>query len=313
MILIKPKFWDEKINLFSIFLFPFSLIFLLFVNLKRKFTRIKSFKIPIICIGNIYVGGTGKTPASILLAKELSKLGKRPSILRKYYKNHIDEYNLIKKNYKNLIIKNNRVNALKDLEKSDFDTVILDDGLQEYRIKKNLSIVCFNSNQLIGNGLTLPAGPLRESLIALKDAHIVIINGDKVKAFEKKILNINPKLEIFYSFYKPINIKKFKNKKLLAIAGIGNPQNFFQLIEKNNLNIEKKLIFPDHYKFSKTEIQNILKEAKERKLQIIMTEKDYFKIQDYKINKIEYLKVSLRIKSQKKLIAKIKKIYDKNI
>ena len=310
MILIKPKFWDEKINLFSIFLFPFSLIFLLFVNLKRKFTRIKSFKIPIIGIGNIYVGGTGKTPASILLAKELSKLGKRPSILRKYYKSHIDEYKLIKKNYKSLIIKNNRVNALEDLEKSNFDTVILDDGLQDYRIKKNLSIVCFNSNQLIGNGLTLPAGPLRESLIALKNAHIVIINGEKVKAFEKKILNINPNLEIFYSFYKPINIEKFKNKRLLAIAGIGNPKNFFQLVEKNNLKIVKKIIFPDHYKFSKTEIKNILKEAKERKLQIIMTEKDYFKIQDYKINKIEYLKVSLRIKSQKKLIAKIKKIYD---
>ena len=313
MILIKPKFWDEKINLISIFLFPFSLIFIFFVNLKRKFTRIKSFKILIIGIGNIYIGGTGKTPASILLAKELSKLGKRPSILRKYYKSHIDEYSLIKKNYKNLIIKNNRVNALKDLEKSDFDTVILDDGLQDYRIKKNLSIVCFNSNQLTGNGLTLPAGPLRESLIALKNAHIVIINGEKVKAFEKKILNINPNLEIFYSFYKPINIEKFKNKRLLAIAGIGNPQNFFQLVEKNNLKIVKKIIFPDHYKFSKTEIKNILKEAKERKLQIIMTEKDYFKIQDYKINKIEYLKVSLRIKSQKKLIAKIKKIYDKNI
>ena len=310
MILIKPKFWDEKINLFSIFLFPFSLIFLLFVNLKRKFTRIKSFKIPIIGIGNIYVGGTGKTPASILLAKELSKLGKRPSILRKYYKSHIDEYKLIKKNYKSLIIKNNRVNALEDLEKSNFDTVILDDGLQDYRIKKNLSIVCFNSNQLIGNGLTLPAGPLRESLIALKNAHIVIINGEKVKAFEKKILNINPNLEIFYSFYKPINIEKFKNKRLLAIAGIGNPQNFFQLIKKNNLKIVKKITFPDHYKFSETEIKNILKEAKERKLQIIMTEKDYFKVQDYKINKIEYLKVSLRIKSQKKLIAKIKKIYD---
>ena len=99
----------------------------------------------------------------------------------------------------------------------------------------------------------------------------------------------------------------------MAIAGIGNPQNFFQLVEKNNLKIVKKLIFPDHYKFSRTEIQNILKEAKEKKLQIIMTEKDYFKIRDYKINKIEYVKVSLKIKSQKKLIARIKKIYDENI
>ena len=84
-------------------------------------------------------------------------------------------------------------------------------------------------------------------------------------------------------------------------------------MENNNLKIKKKLIFPDHYKFSKNEIQNILKDAKKQHLKIIMTEKDYFKIKNYKIDKIEYLKVSLKIKSQKKLIARIKKIYDENI
>ena len=313
MKLNKPKFWDEKVGLISIFLFPLSLIFLLFVNYKKKFTKIKKFKIPIICVGNIYIGGTGKTPTSIHLAKELNKLGKKPYILRKYYKNHVDEHRLIQNNYKNLLIKNNRANALKELEKSNCDTVILNDGLQDYKIKKDLNIVCFNSNQLIGNGLTLPAGPLRENLIALKDAHIVIINGNMVKSFEKKILNINPNLEIFYSFYEPINIEKFKNKELLAIAGIGNPKNFFQLMENNNLKIKKKLIFPDHYKFSKNEIQNILKDAKKQHLKIIMTEKDYFKIKNYKIDKIEYLKVSLKIKSQKKLLKKVRKLYDKNI
>ena len=84
-------------------------------------------------------------------------------------------------------------------------------------------------------------------------------------------------------------------------------------MENNNLKIKKKLIFPDHYKFSKNEIQNILKDAKKQHLKIIMTEKDYFKIKNYKIDKIEYLKVSLKIKSQKKLLKKVRKLYDKNI
>ena len=78
----------------------------------------------------------------------------------------------------------------------------------------------------------LPSGPLRESLNSLKEAHIVLINGKKNFEFEKKILKINPKLNIFYSKYIPNNINEFINKKLLAIAGIGNPGNFFELLEK---------------------------------------------------------------------------------
>ena len=178
--------------------------------------------------------------------------------------------------------------------------MILDDGLQDHRINKNIKIVCFNSNQLIGNGLVLPAGPLRERLSILKSAEIVIINGKKNNIFEKKILNINKKLEIFYSFYKPTNLDQFKNKKLLAIAGIGNPYNFFKIIEENNLYIRKKLIFPDHYQFSQIEVENIIKDAELNNYEIIMTEKDYFKINNYKLKKINYLKVSLEIPEKEK-------------
>ena len=148
--------------------------------------------------------------------------------------------------------------------------------------------------------------------VKLKNADVVIINGNRVKNFEEKILNINEKLEVFYSHYRPMNIEQFKNKKLLAIAGIGNPENFFQLLENNNLIIEKKLIFPDHYNFSKTEVQNIVDEAEKKNYQVIMTEKDYFKIKDFKIDKIEYLKVSLNIELKEKLLYRIRKLYDKN-
>ena len=305
----KPKFWDRKIGLISILFFPLTLIVIFFTSLKKKITKTRGFKIPIICVGNIYLGGTGKTPTSILLANELSKLGKKPLILRKYYKNHNDEYSLIKNYFKNLIISKNRIEGLKEAEKSNFDMVILDDGLQDYKIKKNLSIVCFNNNQLIGNGMVLPSGPLRENLSILKNIEIVIINGKKNINFENKILNINKKLEIFYSFYKPINLDQFKNKKLLALAAIGNPENFFQLVEKNDLKIFKKKIFPDHYQFSKAEMQNILREAEMENYQVIMTEKDYYKINHYKLKKINYLRVSLEIYNKEKLLKKINSLY----
>jgi tetraacyldisaccharide 4'-kinase len=151
---------------------------------------------------------------------------------------------------------------------------------------------------------------LRESLSALKDVKIVIINGDKNENFERQILNVNENLEIFYSYYKPINLEKFKNKKLFVVTGIGNPENFFQLLEKNNLNIFEKKVYPDHYTFSKNEIENIIDKAKKQNCQIIMTEKDYFKINKYNLKDINYLKVSLEIDKKEKLISKVNSLYD---
>lgn len=307
MMLSKPKFWDKKIGLFSTLLFPFSLITIFIVFLKKKLINKYTFKTPVICIGNIYIGGTGKTPASILFANEITKLHRKPVIIRKYYKSHYDEHELIKNNFKDFILSKNRFEAINKVDKSEFDVVILDDGLQDYKIKKNLSIVCFNENQLIGNGLVLPSGPLRENLSALKDVEVVLINGKKNKSFEEKIYNINRNLKIFYSYYKPLNLEDFKSKKLFALAGIGNPNNFFRIIEENNLEIEKKFIFPDHYKFSKSEIQNIIQEAESKNAEIIMTEKDYFKIRDFNLKKLNFLKVSLKIQNKEELIGIIEK------
>ena len=309
--IFKPKFWDKrKINFFSLILFPFSLVTLLIIYFKKHFIIKKKFKIPIICVGNIYIGGTGKTPTSILLAQEITKLGFRTAILRKLYKNHYDEYNQIKSSFSNLIVNKNRIKGLTELENNSCDFAILDDGLQDYRIKKDLNIVCFNSNQLIGNGLVIPAGPLRESLNAIVNADLVLINGDKNEQFEKKLLKINRKLKILYSYYKPTNIEEFKNHNLLALAGIANPENFFNLLEKNNLIIREKLIFPDHYKFDKKEIQNIIAKAEKNNLKIVMTEKDFFKVNNFNLDNINYLKVSLEIPNKKDIINEINKLYN---
>ncbi len=299
MKLNKPKFWDKGYWIIPIFLLPLTLLLSLIVYFKRKLTKPSKFSTCVICIGNIYLGGTGKTPTSILLAKELIKLKKKTAIVRKYYKNHADEHKLIAKNFNNLILNQNRRAAIKESQ-NKFDFMLLDDGFQDYSINKNLSIICFKDNQLIGNGFTLPSGPLREKLDSLKEAHVILINGIKNLEFERKLLDINPNLKFFYSNYKPINIDQFKNKDLLAVAGIGNPENFFQLLQQNNLKIGKKLIFPDHYEFTSNDINYILKLKKENNYQIITTEKDFYKIKEPNNKMFKFLKVSLEIEKKKR-------------
>ena len=306
----KPKFWDQKISLFSLTLLPFTMLVKLITVLKKKLIKGEKFNIPVICIGNIYLGGTGKTPTAILIANELVKIGKKPSIVRKYYADQEDEYNLIREHYGNLSVNLKRSAAILDAENKSHDSVILDDGFQDYKIKKDLNIICFNQNQLIGNGMVIPSGPLREGLSALEDAQVVIINGKKSLEFEQKILQYNKNLNIFYSKYYPVNSNEFKKKKLLAVAGIANPKNFFDLLLQEGLEIKKKMIFPDHYQFKESEIINIVKYAKERNLQILMTEKDHFKIKKFNYNEIKYLKIKLKIDNCENLIQLISDKYD---
>ena len=216
MRLIKPKFWEKKNNFLTILLIPFSVVILILVKLKKLLIKTKKFKIPIICVGNIYLGGTGKTPTSIYIVRELKKLNKNPVIIRKFYKDHIDEHLMIKQATKTLIVDRKRSKAIEIAEKK-YDLAIMDDGFQDQSIKKDLNILCFNSNQLIGNGYIIPAGPLRENLNAVKDAHIILINGDKSEHFEKKLKKINSNIKIYYSNYIIKNISEFQNKDIYAL------------------------------------------------------------------------------------------------
>ena len=310
MKLFKPKFWKSNKNFFTVLLIPLSLITWIYIILKKTFIQKVKFNIPVICVGNIFIGGTGKTPLSIQIARKLSENGKNPAIVRKYYKSHKDEHKMIISYYNKLILNLNRSKGIYEALEKGYDAVILDDGFQDYKIKKNLSIICFNSNQLIGNGYLFPSGPLRESLGSLRNANILIINGDKSLNFEQKILKIQKDLKIYYSNYKPLNIQEFKNKKLLVISGIGNPENFFKILKDNQMNIQKKMVYPDHYEFTKNEMLKIIEYAKKNDFQIVMTEKDYYKIKDFSLENIKYLKVKLEIEKEEEFIKNVMKAYD---
>ena len=310
MKLFKPKFWKSNKNFFTVLLIPLSLITWIYIILKKTFIQKVKFNIPVICVGNIFIGGTGKTPLSIHIARKLSENGKNPAIVRKYYKSHKDEHKMIISYYNKLILNLNRSKGIYEAIEKGYDAVILDDGFQDYKIKKNLSIICFNSNQLIGNGYLFPSGPLRESLGSLRNANILIINGDRSLDFEQKILKIQKDLKIYYSNYKPLNIQEFKNKKLLVISGIGNPENFFKILKDNQMSIQKKMVYPDHYEFTKNEMLKLIEYAKKNNFQIVMTEKDYYKIKDFNLENIKYLKVKLEIEKEEEFIKNVMKAYD---
>tara|TARA_B100000029_G_C17418673_1_gene903464 strand:+ start:59 stop:991 length:933 start_codon:yes stop_codon:yes gene_type:complete len=305
----KPKFWDKnKISFIAILLFPLSIILGVLNFFKRNLTKTYKAPIPIICVGNIYLGGTGKTPLCVEIFLILKSLNMKPTFIRKKYDSFQDEANL-QKNVGPVYESKKRKIAIEEaIQKNKSNVAILDDGFQDFSINKDLSIICFNEKQWIGNGLVLPSGPLRENLSALKRAHCIVINGNKNTIIENKILNENNKIKIFYSNYIAQNINEFKNKKIIAFAGIGNPKNFFSLLEINNVNIFKKIEFPDHYIYSKKDLENFINNANENNAILLTTEKDYFRIDENYRKKINYLKIKVEIKNKINFIEEIKKV-----
>jgi len=158
---------------------------------------------------------------------------------------------------------------------------------------------------MIGNGLIIPAGPLRESLRAIKRANCIIINGNKNLEFENKIFEItkNKNCNLFYSKYKIKNVDKFRNKKITAFAGIGNPLNFFELLKENKLDIIKTFTFADHHNYSKKDFEII---NKEKTNTLVTTEKDFYRMTDEQKKNCDYVEVELEIENKEEFKRLIK-------
>jgi|TARA_B110000971_G_scaffold219344_1_gene260234 tetraacyldisaccharide 4'-kinase len=307
MKIFKPKFWQKKNSFLPYIFLPLSIFFQILIFLKKILVKKEKFSIPVICVGNIYLGGTGKTPLCIELVEILRKLNRKTAIIKKFYKNHEDEFRLIEAKKIKLFKETSRAVAVKKAKLEKFDCVVLDDGFQDSTIVKDLSIVCFNGEQLAGNGMTLPSGPLREKLSSIKNSQIVVINGKSNETFEEQIKSISNNIDIYYSDYLPTNLNQFTDQNLLAFAGIGNPDNFFKFLEVNNLRVAKKISFPDHYNYSIKELNDLVNYSKNNRLKIITTEKDYFRIKHYKISDIQCLNVELGIRDKDKFIREIEK------
>ena len=310
MKLKKPKFWDYKRpNLISYLLLP--LTFPLIINnfiLKFKKKDADNQKTKTICIGNIYVGGTAKTPLTIKIYQILNSLNFKTATIKKYYANHIDEQKMLMEKTKLYCLKDRRI-ALDKAIKDDIDVVIFDDGLQDRSINYDLKFVCFNNIKWIGNGLLIPAGPLREKMQSIVKYDAVFINGNEIdnSYLRSLIREYSKNIKIFESHYSPTNVAEFNiNEKYLIFSGIGNPDSFKEILKKNKFNIIKEIIFPDHYNYTQIDIDKIKLQAKNLNAKIITTEKDYTKINSNKNNDIKFLHVELNVKNEIELVDYLK-------
>ena len=297
MKIYKPSFWNKK-GFISCLLYPLTWITLI-VNLIKNLSYKNKFEIKTICIGNIYVGGTGKTPLAIEVNNILKKNYKTIFIKKRYFNQH-DEQKLLKSHGK-LVCLDNRIAAINYAQDKKFEVGIIDDGLQEKKIKHDITIACFNSSSGFGNGFLLPAGPLREHISNIKNYDAIFLNGwkknHKLKSYFTKI---KKKINIFEGHYVPTNLKKInRNKNFLIFSGLGNPDEFEKTLAKYKFKVKKKYIYPDHYEFSDSEINKLKREAKKEKLDIITTEKDYLRLTMNSKKNITYLKIKLKIKNEK--------------
>ena len=158
---------------------------------------------------------------------------------------------------------------------------------------------------MIGNGFIIPSGPLRENFSSIKKADCIFINGDKNLEFENKLKEEKKDLKIFYSKYKIKNLDKFKNKKVIAFAGIGNPSNLFDLLKENNLDLKKTYSFPDHHNYSDKDFKYLLKKNELGEL-LVTTEKDYSRLNEKMKKNFDYVEVDLEIENKNEFINFIK-------
>ncbi|MGZ5011120.1 MAG: tetraacyldisaccharide 4'-kinase [Methylobacter sp.] len=292
----------------GVWLMPLGFVFSDFVKFRKFLYRIGVLKkhtlpVPVIVIGNITVGGTGKTPLIIWLAELLKSEGFKPGMISRGYGGQAevwpqwvdvhstaeqvgDEALLIAKQTScPMAVSPIRADAAKLLlEKSDCNVILSDDGLQHYALNRDIEIAVIDGERRFGNGYCLPAGPLREPIERLQSVNFVVVNGEKYEDNEFSMqITGNTAVNLANGAQKPL--QEFSATSCHALAGIGNPDRFFKLLESAGLRC-KTHSFPDHYKFRQNDILFPGSEA------VLMTEKDAVKCMAFADDQHWYIPVN---------------------
>ena len=300
-----------------LFLIPFSLVYYLIVFLrdslyKRGIFEAHKLSAKVISVGNITWGGTGKTPSVAFMANVLLKEGKRPAILTRGYGN--DEKDLLLKSAREIPVitgKDRLKTGQKAIGRHRADSILLDDGFQHRRIKRDLDIVCIDATNPFGNRLVIPAGSMREGLGGLKRADIFLLtkvdlvkDQSVVEKLEKKLKRINPVALIVRSIHEPgyfyklsneqlVDFEILKDKKIVLVSAIGNPRSFEKTVSKLGLKFKKHFIFRDHYLYKDKDLKKINDYCNRNNIDLALTtEKDAVKL---KVSNFLALHIELKI------------------
>ncbi len=296
--------------------YPLHLLLALVVAIRRLLYHLNIFKqyqcsVPVVVIGNINVGGTGKTPFAIYLLEKLKQLGYKPGLVTRGYGGDPSLQPLLVQENSNpshvgdeplLIYQRTRAPVMVDAKRArgaellvaehGCNIIICDDGLQHYALKRDIEVLIVDEQRQFGNEFLMPLGPLREPVSRTKECDITIINGKDMLLKADEIIALNSD-----------NSEKFDPvKSLTAIAAIGNPQRFFNTLKQLGLTF-KPQPFPDHHQFKVDDFTGI-------KGNIIITEKDAVKCREFADKRFFVLPVRTEIQSSKeqKLLALIKNL-----
>ena len=304
--------WYKK-SVWLYLLSPLTVLFSALVRWRKNSylknpSKVWKSAVPIVVVGNISMGGTGKTPLVKYIASELKKRGFKPGLVSRGYggkysgtlevtsettfKQTGDEAQLLSKLQLPFFIDKDRSRAARTLQdKYDCDVIISDDGLQHYKMDRKLEIAVIDGARRLGNGLAFPAGPLREPKSRLKDVDFIVNNGGPTEGNEI-LMTLNPAKFIHLNSGKEYAVDSWPmHKQVHAVTGVGNPNRFFDLLSRLDFEFDKNP-FPDHHKYSKRDLYYL------DHLPILMTEKDAAKCRHFNNSKIWYLSIEAKIESQ---------------
>lgn len=301
-----PSFWypqpAQNGGALSALLTPFSWLYGLGHTLHQKRGSPKQAGIPVICVGNITAGGSGKTPTAIALSYLIRQQSKEahPCFLTRGYGD--DEQKILEQHCP-VIVNADRFAGAQQAKAQDYTVVIMDDGMQNTSLHKDLTFVVIDGGMGFGNQKMIPAGPLRTPLSTGLDKAdaFVLIGEDKHDIVAKLPLN----KPLFRAHIKPSRLPE-KEASYLAFAGLGYPQKFFSFLEELGLDLFETVSFPDHYAYSEDDINALIKKAEKENIRLITTEKDIVKVPEFLRPQIDVLPITLQWDNQKALVEFLK-------
>ena len=310
-----PQFWYEPNTWKAKFLYPLGYFYNLLTLLRGKLAKPQSYSCLTICIGNLNVGGTGKTPTTIALAEHFLKKGLQVHVVSRGYKgkfqgtflvdpqkhksDEVGDEPLLMSEFTSVWVSNKRKNGIAAAENAGAQIVLLDDGFQDPSFHKDFSLIVVDGEKGFGNKKCMPAGPLRENIVqGFKRADALVIVGQRIYKFD----TFPTHLKIIHSTLKPIETgMNWKEGKYLAFAGIADPSKFFKTLRSLGANLIDCVALSDHQNLDGQVLKRLERKANSAHAQLVTTEKDAVRLSNTFRKKVLSLPVRIEFDDKNEL------------
>lgn len=295
----EPRFWHGPSSLNSHLLKPIAALYGA-IAAQRMARRGVKAGIPVLCVGNYHVGGAGKTPTVLALAALLRELGETPVVLSRGYGGRlrgpirvdvashaaadVGDEPLMMAGSLTVVVSRRRAEGVPLARALGATVIVMDDGFQSSAVVKDVSLIVIDSHRGLGNGQVFPAGPLRAPLqpqLARTDALVIVGDGTAADALAGEMMATGK--PVLRAHLKPdrAQLASLAGKRVLAFAGIGDPERFFNTLQSNGVDVVRRRAFADHHPYAQGEIESLRADANRDGLTLVTTEKDLARLRDW--------------------------------